>query len=111
MTSKETPAVLEEPIIIKVVPISADQLRVLESLEKALFSLYVDFQRDMGGSADDVAGWLFRLTSTLGAITSFWKEQADDLATVEGWRSALAQIRDERLDALEAQSVAAEALR
>lgn len=111
MTTKGIPAVLEEPIIIKVVPISADQLRALESLDTAFRSLYVDFQRDMGGSADDVAGCLFRLTSTLGAITSFWKEQAEDLATVESWRAALAQIRDERLDAFEAQTIAGEVLR
>jgi hypothetical protein len=97
---------------MRVVPISADQVRALESLERALFGLAADFQRDFGTMDGDgeIAGGLYRLWSTLGVITICWKEQADDLATVEGWRAALEVIRDGTADR-DARAIAAEALR
>jgi hypothetical protein len=84
---------------------------VLESLERALASLYADFLRDVGEPAEDVAGGLFRLTSTLDEITRYWKEEAEDVATVEGWRAALARITDNGLDGASARSIAVEALK
>jgi hypothetical protein len=109
-TSNDIPDVLQDPIIVKAVPISADQVRVLESLERAFLSLYTDFQHDVGLRADEMAGGLYRFTTTLNALTSFWKDQAEDLATIEGWRAALARISNECLSASDAQRVAAEAL-
>lgn len=100
-----------ESIAIKMVPLSADQLHVLESIERALLSLYADFQRDIGAPADELAGGLHRLTAALSAITSFWKEEAEDLATIDGWRAALNEIGTGDLDAIEAQRLAARALR
>lgn len=47
---------------IRLVPISADQLRVLESLERAFFGLAADVNRDLGIEGDQsIAGGLFRL--------------------------------------------------
>jgi hypothetical protein len=110
MTANDISSLFTESIVIKMVPVSADQLSVLESLERALLSLYVDFQRDVGVDAEDVAGGLHRLTAALGTITSFWKEQAEDLATVDSWRAALSEIRTGDLDSIEAQRLAAQVL-
>ena len=111
MTSESIPDVLAEPIVLKMVPISADQLRVLESLQRAVESLYADFLRDFGAPADDLAGGLYRLTSSLEQMISYWKEESEDLATVEGWRIALAEIRKNGPDATDAWKIATEALR
>jgi hypothetical protein len=111
MTENDIPALFTESIVIKMVPVSADQLSVLESLERSLLSLYVDFQRDVGAQAEDVAGGLHRLTAALGTITSYWKEQAEDLATIDSWRAALAEIRTGELDATEARTLAVKVLR
>ena len=105
------PRFLSEPIIVKLVPISEDQLRVLASLQRALASLYADFLRDVGEPAEDVAGGLYRLTSALEEITRYWKEEAEDLATVEGWRSALVRISEHGLDGAIARSIAVKALK
>ena len=106
-----TPRFLSEPIIVKLVPISEGQLRVLASLQRALASLYADFLRDVGEPAEDVAGGLYRLTSALEEITRYWKEEAGDLATVEGWRSALVRISEHGLDGAIARSIAVKALK
>lgn len=111
MTGNDISSLFTESIVIKMVPVSADQLSVLESLERALLSLYVDFQRDIGAQAEDVAGGLHRLTAALSTITSFWKEQAEDLATIDSWRVALNEIRTGELDSMEAQRLAAKVLR
>jgi len=110
MSADDIPPVLHEPIVVRLVPVSADQIRVLESLESVFASLYIDFQRDLGSPADDVAGGLHRIKFALGAITTYWREAAEDLAAVEGWRAALERIRDEQLDTAQAQSLAAQAL-
>jgi hypothetical protein len=100
---------LEEPPVIRAVPISAHQVRALESLERAFFGLAADFQRDYGLDGDgEIAGGLFRIWSTLGTINACWKEEAEDLVVVDGWRHALEQIRDGAEDAAQ---IAAEALR
>jgi hypothetical protein len=78
---------------IRLVPISADQLRVLESLQRAFFGLAADVNRDLGIEGDDsIAGGLFRLWSTLDVIATLWKEQAEDAAAAERWRRALQAI-------------------
>jgi hypothetical protein len=106
---EQLPRVLRDPIVVKLVPISEDQLRVLESLERALASLYADFRRDVGEPANDVAGGLYRLTSALEEITRCWKEEAEDLATVEGRRTALAQITQNGLDGAIVRHIAGDA--
>ena len=111
MTGNDISSLFTESIVIKMVPVSADQLSVLESLERSLLSLYVDFQRDVGAQAEDVAGGLHRLIAALGMLTSFWKEQAEDLATIDSWRAALNEIRTGELDSIEAQRLAAKVLR
>jgi hypothetical protein len=80
--------------VVRLVPISADQVRVLESLERAFFGLASDFHRDIGGE-ESIAGGLFRLWSTLDVIATFWKEEAQDPATVERWREALVALASE----------------
>lgn len=110
MSADELPHVLDEPIVVRLVPVSVDQIHVLESLEHVFVSLYVDFQVDLGSPADDVAGGLYRIRFALGGITSYWKEAAEDLATVEGWRAALERIRDEEVSPAQAHRIAAEAL-
>jgi hypothetical protein len=79
---------------IRLVPISADQLRVLESLQRAFFGLASDVNRDLGieGDDDSIAGGLFRLWSTLDVIATFWKEQAADAAAPDRWRRALQAV-------------------
>ena len=109
MTPNAKRPLLDEHPVIRAVPISAHQVRALESLERAFFALAADFQRDYGLDGDgEIAGGLFRIWSTLGTINACWKEEAEDLAVVEGWRYALEQIRD---GAPDAQGIAAAALR
>ena len=83
-----------EELVVRLVPISADQVRVLESLQRAFFGLASDFHRDIGGD-ESIAGGLFRLWSTLDVIATFWKEEAEDAATVERWRRALTVLASE----------------
>ena len=79
--------------VVRSVPISSDQIRALESLERALFGLSADFQRDCGIADDEtIAGALYRLWSTIDAITTIWKEQADETAALEQRHRALALI-------------------
>jgi hypothetical protein len=78
---------------IRLVPISADQVRVLESLQRAFFGLASDVNRDLGIDGDkSIAGGLFRLWSTLDVIATLWREQAEDAAAPECWREALSAI-------------------
>jgi hypothetical protein len=104
--------VFEGHLIVRLVPVSADQARVLESLDRAFFSLLSDFQRDMGAlGGDEIAGGLFRISSTLDGIARSWKESAEDVADVERRRAALERIRDGGLDDVEARALARDALR
>ena len=101
----------DERGVVRLVPISADQVRVLESLERALFGLAADLNRDFGLENDDesIAGGLFRLWSTLDVIATLWKEEAVEVATVERWRRALAALAsEERID--DTRTIAREAL-
>jgi hypothetical protein len=85
-----------EPSVIRLVPISADQIRVLESLQRAFFGLASDVNRDLGIDGDDsIAGGLYRLWSTLDVIATFWKEQAEDAAAIERWRTALTRLAND----------------
>jgi hypothetical protein len=103
---------LEERIVVRLVPVSSSQIRALESLEHALFGLAADFQREFGLDGEhELAGGLYRLWSTLGMITTYWKEEAEELSVAEGRRSALERIRaDEQADP-SARAIAADALR
>lgn len=56
---------------VRLVPISAEQINAIESLERALRGLADDFQRDIGES-EAMAGGLYRLWSTLEAIRAMW---------------------------------------
>lgn len=87
---------MENHLIVRLVPVSGDQVRVLESLQRALFGLASDVNRDLGIEGDDsITGGLYRLWSTLDVIATLWKEQADDAATPERWRRALVEIATE----------------
>ena len=78
---------------IRLVPVSADQVRVLESLQRAFFGLAADFNRDLGiEDGEAIAGGLFRLWSTLDVIATLWKEQAQDAAAADRWRRGLQAI-------------------
>lgn len=58
---------------VRTVPISADQIKALESLERALRSLGDDFLREIGEpDGKTMAGGLYRLWSTLDAIRALW---------------------------------------
>lgn len=82
-----------ENLVVRSVPISSEQEKALESLEQAMFSLSADFQRDCGtGEEELMAGGLYRLWSTLNAITTLWKEQAADTGAVEQRTRALEVI-------------------
>src|SRR5918996_1009017 len=102
--------VVPNNLIVRLVPISADQMRVLESLQRAFFGLAADVNRDLGVQDDDsIAGGLYRVWSTLGVIATLWKEQAEDAAAPERWRRALAAIaNDAPID--DARSIARTAL-
>jgi hypothetical protein len=85
-----------EPSGIRLVPVSADQIRVLESLRRALYGLASDFNRDLGIEGDDsIAGGLYRLWSTLDVITTLWKEHGEDAAAIERWRTALTKLAND----------------
>jgi hypothetical protein len=80
-------------LAVKLVPISADQVSVLESLQRAFFGLASDFNRDLHIEGDDsIAGGLYRIWSTLDVIAALWKEEAEDAAAPERWRNALCAI-------------------
>jgi hypothetical protein len=80
-------------LTVRLVPISADQMRVLESLQRAFFGLAADVNRDLGVQDDDsIAGGLYRVWSTLGVIATLWNEEAEDVETLERYRRALAAI-------------------
>jgi hypothetical protein len=83
---------VSEPLDVRLVPISADQVRVLESLQRAFSGLASDFSRDLRIDDDSIAGGLFRLWSTLDVIATEWKDQADDVTRLERWRQALVSI-------------------
>lgn len=62
-----------ERMDVRLVPISAEQIKALESLERALRGLADDFERDIGGGeSDSMAGGLYRLWSTIEAIRTMW---------------------------------------
>jgi hypothetical protein len=78
---------------IRLVPISADQVRVLESLQRAFFGLASDVNRDLRIEGDNtIAGGLYRLWSTLDVIATLWREQAEVAGVPERWRRALLAI-------------------
>jgi hypothetical protein len=83
-----------EHLDIRLVPISADQVRVLESLQRAFFALASDFNSELGIDGDEsIAGGLYRIWSTLEVIATMWKEQApEDATAAELWRQALVSI-------------------
>jgi hypothetical protein len=97
---------------IRLVPISADQLRVLESLQRAFFGLASDVNRDLGIEGDDsITGGLFRIWSTLDVIATLWKEDSENVETLERWRRALAAIaNDAPITIDETRAIAREAL-
>jgi hypothetical protein len=112
MTGAEGDSFLGERVVVRLVPVSSSQIRALESLEHALFGLAADFQRDLGLDGDrELAGGLYRLWSTLGMITTYWKEEAEELSTVAGRHAALQRIRDDEHADSGARMIAAEALR
>lgn len=85
---------MSEPLDVRLIPISADQVRVLESLRRAFSGLAADFNSDLGTHGDEsIAGGLYRLWSTLDVIATLWKEQAaKDATAAELWRQALVSI-------------------
>ena len=84
---------MNEHLAVRLVPISADQLRVLESLQRAFFGLASDFNRDLRMEGDDsIAGGLYRIWSTLDVIAALWREEAEDAGAPERWRRALISI-------------------
>jgi hypothetical protein len=97
---------------IRLVPISADQLRVLESLRRAFFGLASEVNRDLGIEGDNsIAGGLFRIWSTLDVIATLWKEDSADVETLERWRRALVAIANDAPIAIdETRAIACEAL-
>jgi hypothetical protein len=46
---------VSEHLNVRLVPISADQIRVLESLQRASFRLAADVNRDLGIDGDSIA--------------------------------------------------------
>lgn len=85
---------MTQPVDVRLVPISADQVRVLDSLRRAFSGLAADFNSDLDIHDDEsIAGGLFRLWSTLDVISTLWKEQAGkDATAAELWRQALVSI-------------------
>jgi hypothetical protein len=100
-----------ERLAVRLVPISASQIQVLESLARAFSGLTADFWREYGADHDDrIAGGLYRLWSTLEMIVEMWREDSEDAATVESWRRALAQIAEDGLTSEQVRRLAARAL-
>jgi hypothetical protein len=84
---------MNEPLEVRLVPISADQVRVLESLQRAFSGLASDFNSDLAGSDESIAGGLYRLWSTLEVIATLWRKKAgEDGTSSERWRQALVSI-------------------
>jgi hypothetical protein len=84
---------VNEPLDVRLVPISADQVRVLESLRRAFAGLASDFNNDIDNDGESIAGGLYRFWSTLDVIATLWKEQAaKDATAAELWRQALVSI-------------------
>lgn len=78
---------------VRLVPISADQIKALESLERAFSVLADDFWHDCGADHDDrIAGGIYRLCSTLAMIVEQWRHGSEDIALVETRRRVLSQI-------------------
>ena len=85
---------VNEKLDVRLVPISEEQVKALESLRHALRLLADDFHRDVGAADDEaMAGGLYRLWSTLDVIRTLWLAEGEDPARVDGWRRALEQIR------------------
>jgi hypothetical protein len=100
-----------ERLAVRLVPVSASQIQVLESLRRAFCGLTADFWRDYGVDHDDrIAGGLYRLCSTLEMIIEMWREDSEDAATVESWRRALEQIAGDGLTSEQVRRLAARAL-
>jgi hypothetical protein len=100
-----------ERLAVRLVPISASQIEVLESLARAFSGLMSDFWHDYGVDHDDrIAGGLYRLCSTLEMIIAEWREDSEDAATVELWRQALEQIARAGMTSDQARRAAARAL-
>jgi hypothetical protein len=100
-----------ERFAVRLVPISASQIQVLESLARAFSGLTTDFWRDYGVDHDDrIAGGLYRLCSTLEMIVAQWRDDSEDAATVESWRRALEQIAHAGLSPEQARRLAARAI-
>jgi hypothetical protein len=98
-------------LAVRLVPVSASQIQVLESLARAFSGLTADFWRDYGVDHDDrIAGGLYRLWSTLDMIVEMWREDSEDAATVESWRRALERIAGDRLASEQVRRLAARAL-
>jgi hypothetical protein len=106
-----TKSPVEVELDVRLVPVSVAQVRVLESLGRAFSGLASDFEHEYGGSRlhDNIAGGLYLLWTTLDVITDLWKEGAEDVATVEGWRAALERISSDAGEA-EIRALAQEAL-
>ena len=82
-----------ERFAVRLVPISATQIEVLESLARAFSGLATDFWREYGVDHDDrIAGGLYRLHAGLEMIIEQWRHDSEDVALVEGRRRALEQI-------------------
>lgn len=100
-----------EKLAVRLVPVSATQIEVLESVGRAFAGLTADFWREYGVEHDDrIAGGLYRICSTLEMIVALWRETSDDAATVESWRRALERIARGDLSVERARRMAARAL-
>jgi hypothetical protein len=85
---------VNESLDVRLVPISAEQVRVLESVSRAFSGLASDFNRELGINRDEsIAGGLHRIWSTLDVVATLWREQAvKDATEPERWRQALVSI-------------------
>jgi hypothetical protein len=107
-----TKSPVEVELDVRLVPIAVAQVRVLKSLQRAFHGLASDFEREYGGQRvhDNIAGGLYLLWSTLDVITDLWEGATDDVATVEGWRTALQRIssvaREEEVRAIAQEALA-----
>jgi hypothetical protein len=84
---------VNEPLDVRLVPVSAEQVRVLESISRAFSGLASDFNNTVGTDDESIAGGLYRIWSTLDVIATLWREQAvKDATEPERWRQALVSI-------------------